>query len=88
MGYNHIRDSRREEPPWIIFDRRYWPGDTLGDHLSFALRHEYIDLLVLKRIFEAAAASEVAEFVRAAPKGIPNRRACFLCELCGLTPVR
>src|SRR6266705_3198930 len=78
---NHIRGSHREEALWTVFDRRYWPGDTFGDHLSFALRHERIDLLVLKRIFETIPAASMAEFVREAPNGIPNRRAWFLYEM-------
>src|SRR5258708_38716018 len=77
----HIRGSHREEALWTVFDRRYWPGDTFGDHLSFALRHERMDLLVLKRIFETIPAASMAEFVREAPNGIPNRRAWFLYEL-------
>src|SRR6266699_5079860 len=77
----HIRGSHREEALWTVFDRRYWPGDTFGDHLSFALRHERIDLLVLKRIFETIPAASMAEVVREAPNGIPNRRAWFLYEL-------
>src|SRR5882762_10611625 len=77
----YIRGSHREEALWTVFDRRYWPGDTFGDHLSFALRHERIDLLVLKRIFETVPAASMAEFVREAPNGIPNRRAWFLYEL-------
>ncbi len=77
----HIRGSLREEASWTVFDRRYWPGDSFGDHLSFALRHEQIDLLVLKRIFETVPAASVAQFVREAPNGIPNRRAWFLYEL-------
>ena len=77
----HIRGSHREEPLWTVFDRRYWPGDTFGDHLRFALRHERIDLLVLKRIFETVPEASMAEFVREAPNGIPHRRAWFLYEL-------
>ena len=81
VSEKHIRGSQRAEPTWLVFDRRYWPGDAFGDHLSFALRHERMDPLILKRIFEAVAATEMAEFVRAAPNGIPNRRGWFLYEL-------
>ncbi len=81
VSEKHIRGSQRAEPRWIVFDRRYWPGDTFGDHLSFALRHERMDLLILKRTFEAVVANEMADFVRAAPNGIPNRRGWFLYEL-------
>ena len=76
----HIGGGRRQDQPWSIFDRRYWPGDTLADHLTFALRHEDLDLLVLKRIFEAAPVAEIAAFIRAAPTGIPARRAWYLYE--------
>ncbi len=76
----HIRGSHREEDGWRLYDKRYWPGDTLGDHLTFALRHESVDLLVLKRIFQAAPKAEIEAFIRAAPTGVPTRRAWFLYE--------
>ena len=50
----HVKASRREERGWNVFDKRYWPGESFGDQLGFALRHEDLDLLVLKRLFEAA----------------------------------
>jgi hypothetical protein len=52
----HIRGSHRKEGTWTVFDKRYWPGDTFADHIIFALRHEVIDLLILKRVFEAVPA--------------------------------
>ncbi len=76
----HVKASRREEEGWTVFDKRYWPGETFGDQLSFALRHEDVDLLVLKRLFEAVPADTVAAFVRSAPTGVPNRRAWFHYE--------
>ena len=63
-----------------VFDKRYWAGDTFADQLTFALRHEHIDLLILKRIFDAAPEAEVEAFVRAAPTGIRNRRAWYFYE--------
>ncbi len=76
----HVKASRRVVGEWTIYDKRYWPGDGFGDHLSFALRHENLDLLVLKRVFEAVPQDTVATFVRSAPTGAPNRRAWFLYE--------
>ena len=49
----HVKASRREVRGWNIFDKRYWPGESFGGQLGFALRHEDLDLLVLKRIFDA-----------------------------------
>jgi hypothetical protein len=76
----HIKASRREEGGWTVFDKRYWPGEEFGDQLGFALRHEDLDLLILKRLFEAVPQDTVAQFVRSAPTGAPNRRAWFLYE--------
>jgi hypothetical protein len=76
----HVKASRREERGWNVFDKRYSPGESFGDQLGFALRHEDLDLLVLKRLFEAAPHDTVTAFVRSAPTGAPNRRAWFLYE--------
>lgn len=80
VSEKHIRGSRREEHPWTIFDRRYWPGEDFADHLAFALRHEPFDPLVLKRIFDVVKPSLVTQFIRLAPTGVVNRRAWFFYE--------
>ncbi|MFN0168839.1 MAG: Fic family protein [Bryobacteraceae bacterium] len=80
VSEQHVRGSHRKEGTWTVFDKRYWPGDTFADHLSFALRNEPIDLLLLKRAFEAVPPGELEAFVRAAPTGIPSRRAWYLYE--------
>jgi hypothetical protein len=76
----HVKASRRGEGGWNVFDKRYWPGESFGDQLGFALRHENLDLLVLKRLFESVPQDTVTAFVRSAPTGAPNRRAWFLYE--------
>src|SRR5215471_10594419 len=81
VSEQHVRGSSREEGAWKVFDQRYWPGETFADHLGFALRHERLDLLILKRIFDAVPARHVEELVRAAPTGISARRAWYFCEL-------
>jgi len=76
----HVKASRRAERGWNVFDKRYWPGESFGDQLGFALRHEDLDLLVLKRLFEVVPQDTVTAFVRSAPTGALNRRAWFLYE--------
>jgi hypothetical protein len=80
VSVQHIGGSRRRHRTVSVFDKRYWPGDTFADHLTFALRHEDLDLLILKRVFEAVPPSEIEAFVRAALTGIPARRAWYLYE--------
>ena len=76
----HVKASFREVGAWTIYDKRYWPGDGFSEHLSFALRHESFDMLVLKRIFDTVSQDTVANFVRSAPTGASNRRVWFLYE--------
>jgi len=81
VSEQHISGSHREQGAWTVFDKRYWPGDRFADHLTFALRHEDIDLLVLKRAFEAVPQTEIEATVRAAPTGSLARRAWYLYEI-------
>ena len=80
VSNQHVRGSRKDEDGWIVFDKRYWPGDDLGSHLNFALRYEDLDLLVAKRILEATPPDTVQEFVRSAPTGVAARRVWYLYE--------
>jgi len=81
VSEKHVKGSHRDEEFGRIFDQRYWPGDGVEDHLTFALRHEAIDLLILKRVFEAVEKRVVADFVRRAPTSVPGRRAWFFYEM-------
>lgn len=80
VAAGYIRGSQRKEDGWIIYDKRYWPGDRVADHLAFALRHENLDLLILKRVFAAIDPDEITEVVREAPTGTVTRRIWFFYE--------
>jgi hypothetical protein len=80
VAEGHIKGSHRIENRWTIFDKRYWPGDSVTHHLTFALRHEWLDLLILKRVFDAILPDVMAAFVREAPTGVVTRRAWFFYE--------
>ena len=80
VSEKHVRGSRKEEGDWVVFDKRYWPGEDFTSHLGFALRYEDTDLLILKRFFAAVPLDAVQEFVRKAPTGVPARRVWYLYE--------
>ena len=80
MAEQHVSGSRRRDGAWTVFDKRYWPGDSFAGHLTFILRHEDADLLILRRIFEAVPQAEIEAFVRKAPTALPVRRAWYLYE--------
>ena len=54
---------------WRIYSPRYAPPPSLAGHLTFALKHEGIDLAVLKRFYAASGPAPVEALVRAAPTG-------------------
>ena len=76
----HVRGNKRADGPWEVFDKRYLPEDTLEGHLSFALRHEHMDLLILRRAFDAVLQEEIEAIVRATPTGAFSRRLWFFYE--------
>jgi hypothetical protein len=76
-----------------VYPARYWPGDTLGDHLEFALKYDGTNLAILASVFKAAPLEEVRQYVASAPRGKYSRRLWFLYEMLyalqeelGLTP--
>ncbi len=58
----------------------YWPGDTDGDHLEFAIKPDGTNLAILSRLFKAMDAAALTEFVRSRPTGKYARRLWFLHE--------
>lgn len=81
VSEQYVSGSRREEGGWTVLDKRYWPGESFANHLIFALRHEHLDLLVLKRVFDAVPPAEFETLVRAEATSMPVRRAWYLYEL-------
>lgn len=69
-----------EEGGWCIYSPRYAPKPSLEGHLTFALKHEGLDLLVLKRLFAVTGPGPVENLVRAKPTGAYARRVWFLYE--------
>lgn len=80
VSEQYVSGSRREEGGWTIFDKRYWPGENFSDHLLFAFRHEDLDLLILKRVFDAVPPVELETTVRADATSMQVRRAWYFYE--------
>lgn len=58
----------------------YYPGDSLTDHLQFALRYEGINLEVLAVLFEQVGRDDISHWLAAKPESVYARRAGFLFE--------
>jgi hypothetical protein len=75
-----VRGSIRHQDEWVIYDKRFKPEDSLNGHLAFALRHEPMDLLILKRLFQAVPKHEIETLVNSASTGAIARRVWFFYE--------
>lgn len=80
ISEKHVSGNRRTEGNWEIFDKRYMPEDSLTSQLNFAFRHELIDPLIMKRVFDLFPEKELTEFIRATPTGLFTRRIWFFFE--------
>lgn len=63
-----------------VYPSKYWPGNTLGDHLEFALKYDGTNLAILASLFQKVAAEDLLGFVRSKPTGKYARRLWFLYE--------
>ncbi len=62
------------------YPSRYWPGNTLGDHLEFALKYDGTNLAILAGVFQIAPQEELTAYVESKPRGKYARRLWFLYE--------
>lgn len=59
----------------------YWPGESLGDHLGFALRYDGINLGILAALFAKISKAELVDWIASKPTGKSTRRIWFLYEM-------
>ena len=63
-----------------VYPPKYWPGDTLGDHLEFALKYDGTNLAILSILFQKIEEESLLVHVRSKPTGKYARRLWFLYE--------
>lgn len=74
------KHRRYEKEPWCVFTPKHKPEDTLAGHLTFAFKHEGVDLSALKALFDAVAPGEIAKIIKREPTGAYARRLWFFYE--------
>jgi Fic/DOC family len=76
----HIRGSVGLENGIRVYDQRYRPEGNVAGHLFFALKHETLDLLLLKRILVKLGATTVTAIITTYQGKQQARRLWFLYE--------
>jgi hypothetical protein len=64
-----------------VYPSKYWPGDTLGDHLEFALKYDGTNLGILASVFQVAPEAELQAYIGSKPRGKYARRIWYFYEL-------
>ncbi len=77
-----ISEKRRQyqTAEWLVFTPRHQPGDTLYDHLVFALKYEGVNLLFFKKLFNQLEISTIENWVKSEPLSQYIRKIWFLYE--------
>jgi len=63
-----------------IYPEKYWPGESVGEQLEFALKYDGVNLTILLGIFEALDENELLVYLRSKPTGKYARRIWYLYE--------
>ena len=82
-GVRHTRESGRRVTD--TYPSHYWPGDSVSEHLEFALRYDGTNPQVLSAIYQAMSAEQVralAAHVAEKPFAQYRRRLWYWFELC------
>ncbi len=74
------RTEEKDGTVWNIFHEGYFPGESIGEQLEFALKYEGINLQILAFLFEKINPDEICEFIRNKPSGKYTRKIWFLYE--------
>jgi len=63
-----------------VYPSKYWPGDTLGDHLEFALKYDGTNPAILASLYQTVTEEDFLEYVLSKPTGKYARRLWYLFE--------
>ncbi len=77
VSYKH---KKYESGRWKVFGTKYLPEDSLYKQLIFHLKHEGINLLFFKKLFERLSTKQLIEIISIEPTGQYSRRIWFLYE--------
>jgi Fic family protein len=74
------KHQRYNTHQWQVFTKRHKPNDDLGSHITFALKYEGVDLLILKTTFQYIGEKAIEMMITKEPTGQYSRRIWFLYE--------
>ena len=80
ISSTRLNTQKEQKGKWTIFDAQVKLEDTITGHLEFSLKHENIDLLLLKSILSKVPIDELTKHIQKNPKAILKKKIWFLYE--------
>lgn len=74
------KNRKYQQVHWLVLPLSYLPEDSLGGHITFALKYEGVNLLFFKKLFEKLQAEEITALVQKEYTGQYMRKVWFLYE--------
>ena len=80
ISQKRLSSQRVQKENWTVFDTQYWIENSSYAHLEFAIKHEELDLLVLKSILKIFSKQELTLNIKVNPKRILAKKIWFYYE--------
>lgn len=80
IGEKRLASQRIQKGLWIQFDAQFKIEESAYSHLEFAIKHETLDLLVLKYILKSFLVEELIVNIEMNPKRILSKKIWFYYE--------
>ncbi len=80
VSQKRLASQKTKKGEWTLFDAQLSVDDTPYAHLEFALKHETVDLLLLKYILKSFSKEYLLKNIQLNPKRIPSKKIWFFYE--------
>jgi len=80
LSTKRLSSQKINNGEWTLFDTKLKINNNVFSHLEFALKHEVLDLLVLKSILKSFSAEEITKNIKENPKRILSKKIWFYYE--------
>lgn len=80
ISEKRLEVQRVKKGQWIVFDAQLKVKESVAGHLEFSLKHENVDILLLKQILKLWPREEAIAYIKENPKRILSKKIWFLYE--------
>ncbi len=80
ISEKRLQSQRIKKEKWTVFDAQLKVKESVSSHLVFALKHENIDMLLLKAILKRWGKEDIESYILQNPKKIMSKKLWFYYE--------